>query len=136
MSQYLIFLAILPLICFEICKLFRCSYKNTIYGISLGLVITPVSFALVQFTYIPVIGKFIGLVGLLVHLVHCWFGYGCMIGMGVLEPGATVSTMQLDLVHSLNGLFFAIIYGLAGYFRDLRIRNTVFTRSIFPKLSY
>lgn len=136
MSQYLIFLALIPLNCFELVKRFKYTYRNTICGISIGLVVAPVSFALLKFTYVPIIGKLLGLIGLVIHLTHGWFGYACMIGMGLLEPEIAVTATQLTMINVINGLLFAFVYGLMGYYLDSKRRNRLFTRSIFPKLIY
>jgi len=136
MSQYLIFLALIPLSCFELVKLFKFTYRNTICGISIGLVVAPVSFALLKFAYVPIIGKFLGLIGLPIHITHGCFGYICMIGMGLVEPEIVVTALQLTIINVFNGLLFALIYGLMGYLLDSKRRNKLFTRSIFPKVTY
>ncbi|MCG6930167.1 MAG: hypothetical protein LJE64_06375 [Desulfofustis sp.] len=136
MSQYLILLALIPLSCFELVKLFKCRYKNTICGFFTGLVIAPVSFACINFTYVPIIGKFMGLIGLFIHLAHFWFGYLCVIGMDIVEPGAEVTALQFTLISGINGVVFAAVYAVIGCIVDIRRRNTIFTRKIFPKLLY
>ncbi len=136
MSQYLILLALIPLSCFELVKLFKCTYRNMIFGFSIGLVVAPVSFALVSFTYVPIIGGFIGLVGLPIHLIHGWLGYACMVGLSLLEPGVAVTATQLTIINVINGLLFAYIYALIGYVLDLRRRNTILQRRNFRKFSY
>ncbi len=115
MIQYLILLAIIPLSCYELSKLFNYKYKNMICGISIGLVIAPVSFALLGFTYIPLIGKLLGLIGLLLYLTHGWVGYLCLIGIGTLELGVQLTTLQFFMINLVNGLLFAYMYGLIGY---------------------
>lgn len=122
MNQYLILLAIIPLSCFELTKLFNCKHRNTICGISIGLVIAPISFALLEFTYIPIIGKLLGLIGLLANVTHGSVGYFCLIGSGLLEPGAQMAALQLTMVNLVNGMLFAYAYGVLGYAID-RKRN-------------
>jgi hypothetical protein len=136
MSQYLIFLTLIPLSCFELVKLFKYTYRKTICGISIGLVVAPVSFALLKFTYVPIIGKFLGLIGLPIHLIPGWFGYACMIGTGLLEPEIAVTALQLTMINVFNGLLFGTIYGLMGYFGDSKRRSKIFSRNIFPKITY
>jgi hypothetical protein len=101
--------------CFELNKLINFKFRNMVYGISIGLVIAPVSFALLGFTYIPLIGKLLGLIGLLLHLTHGWVGYLCLIGTGSLELGVQITALQLAMVNVVNGLLFAYAYGLIGY---------------------
>jgi len=134
MSHYLILLALIPVSCFSLATLFRCTYKNTIKGFSLGLVVAPVSFACVTFTFVPIIGKLIGFLGLPIHIVHFWFGYLLMIGMNVVEPGAPLTTLQFAMLHILNAMFFAPLYALIGYALDVRRQDMPFTRVIFRKL--
>ena len=121
MSQYLILLALIPLSCFELNKLINFKFKNMVYGISIGLVIAPVSFALLGFTYIPIIGKILGLIGLMPHLTHGWVGYLCLIGTGSLEVGAKITALQLVMINVVNGLVFAYIYGFIGYIIDRKL---------------
>ncbi|NNK94919.1 MAG: hypothetical protein HKP41_11265 [Desulfobacterales bacterium] len=136
MSHYLVLLALIPLSCFELCKQIRFAYKNTICGIAIGLVIAPLGHALVHFTSVPVIGKFLGLIGLSIHLIHGWPGYACVMSTGLIEPSAGVTALQLASIHLLNGLLCGSIYALIGYVFDVRRRNRIFTRKIFPKLIY
>lgn len=121
MSQYLILLALIPLSCFELNKLFNFKYRNMVYGISIGFVIAPVSFALLGFTYIPIIGKMLGLIGLIPHLIHGWVGYLCLVGNGSLELGVSITSLQLFMINLVNGLVFAYIYGFIGYIIDRRL---------------
>jgi len=136
MSHYLILLALIPLGCFELCKQVRFTYKNTICGIATGLVIAPLGHALVHFTSVPVIGNFLGLIGLSIHLTHGWPGYACVMSTGFIEPGAAVTALQLTSIHLLNGLLCGSVYALIGYVLDVRRRNMILTRKIFPKLIY
>ncbi len=133
MSHYLILLVIIPLSCFELTKLFNCKHRNMICGISIGLVIAPVSFALLQCTYIPLIGKLLGLIGLLGNLTHGMVGYLCLIGSGVLDPTGQVTAMQLTMINLVNAVLFAYAYGIIGYIMDRKqaqkslVRKVVFT---------
>ena len=122
MSHYLILLAIVPLSCFELTKLFHCKHRSMICGIAIGLVIAPIGFALLEFTYLPIIGKLLGLIGLLANLSHGSIGYLCLIGCGVLEPDVQISALQFTMINLINGMFFAYTYGVLGYVID-RKRN-------------
>jgi len=93
-----------------------------ICGIAIGLVIAPISFALLEFTYLPIIGKLLGLIGLLANLSHGSIGYLCLIGCGVLEPDVQISALQFTMINLINGMFFAYTYGVLGYVID-RKRN-------------
>jgi len=123
MSEYLILLALIPLSCFELGKTFSFKHKNMICGISVGLVIAPVSFALFGFTYIPLIGKLLGLIGLLLYITHGWVGYLCLVGSGLLEFGVEITALQMVMINVVNGLLFAYVYGFIGYLFDRRMQG-------------
>lgn len=132
MTQYLILLALIPVCCFELTKLLNCKHRRMCCGISVGLVIAPVSYALLEFTYVPVLGKLLGLVGMLANMTHGPVGYLCLVGSGVLEPGVQLAAMQLLLINLVNGMFFAYVYGVAGYFVDRKqMQKSVVRRVIF-----
>jgi len=131
MNTYLILLAIIPLSCFELTKLFNYRYRNTLCGISIGLVVTPISFALLEFTYIPILGKLLGFIGLILNLTHGWVGYLCLASIGMLELGVQATAVQLILICMINGLLIANIYGLIGYIVDTRHCNNIFTPRAF-----
>ncbi len=134
MSQYLILLTLIPLSCFELNKLINFKFRNMVYGISIGLVIAPVSFALLGFTYIPVIGKMLGLIGLLPHLTHGWVGYLSLIGTGFLELGAEITASQLVMINIVNGLVFAYIYGFIGYVIDRKLAKHPLKNTLLESL--
>lgn len=121
MSHYMILFSIIPLCCFELTKLFKCKHRNMICGISIGLVVAAVSFGLLQFTFVPVIGKLLGLIGLVVNVPHGLLGYFCLIGTGVLEPGMQITAMHLAVINLVNGVLFAYIYGGIGYILDKKL---------------
>ncbi len=132
MSHYMILLAIIPLSCIELTKLFHSEHKNMICGISFGLVVAPVSFSLLQYTYVPIIGKLLGLIGMAGNLIHGMLGYFCLIGSGILEPAAQLTTMQLVMVNLVNGVLFTYLYGIAGYLIDRKqARKSLASKVVF-----
>ena len=72
MSQWLIFLAIVPVSCFYLTKNMKTKKRFMWNGIAFGMVIAPVSFGLIQMTYIPLVGKLLGLVGIVGACWCCW----------------------------------------------------------------
>jgi hypothetical protein len=121
MSQWLIFLAIVPLSSLYLTKNFQTKKKFMWNGVAFGMVIAPVSFGLIQMTYIPIIGKLLGLVGVIGNLTHGSIGYLCLLGSGVLEMNTVITASQLIMINLVNGVLFAYIYGLIGYAVDRKL---------------
>lgn len=121
MSHYLILLAIIPLACFQLTKILNSKHRWLFCGVSVGLVIAPVSFGLLQFTYLPVIGKILGYIGLIANLTHGSIGYFCLVGSGLLEPGIAISASQLVMINIVNAVLFSYAYGMIGYAIDKKL---------------
>ena len=121
MSEWLIFLAIIPLSCIYLTKDTYVKNRFMWYGISLGMVIAPVSLGLIQMTDIPILGKLLGLVGVIVNLTHGSVGFICLLGSGVLETNAAINAVDLIMINVFNGVLFAYIYGLIGYAVDKKL---------------
>lgn len=124
MSQWLIFLAIVPLSCFQLTKIYEIKNRWMWNGIAIGMVIAPLSFGLIQLTYIPIIGPLLGLVGLVANLTHGSIGYFCLLGSGFLELDTVITAFQLVLINVVNGVLFSYCYGLIGYSLDRRLEAT------------
>ncbi len=123
MSQWLILLAMIPLSCLQLTKYFNTRYRWMLCGMSFGAVIAPVSLGLLQFTYIPVIGKLLGIIGLIANLTHGSLGYFCLVGSGLLQPGMLISSSQLIMINVINGVLFALCYGMIGYSIDKKLEG-------------
>jgi len=121
MSQYLILLALIPISCFHLTKMFNTEDKWLYRGLSLGMVIAPLSYGLLQFTYIPIIGKILGMVGLIVNLTHGPLGYFCLAGTGFFEPGVLLSASEFTMINLVNAVIFASCYGMIGYSIDRKL---------------
>ena len=121
MSQWLIFLAILPLSCHYLTKNRPIKKRFMWTGIAFGVVVAPVSFALIQMTYIPLVGKLLGLVGVLVNLTHGSIGYISLLWSGMIEPNTAITAAELVMINLFNGVLFAYIYGLIGYAIDRKM---------------
>lgn len=124
MSQWLIFLAIIPLSSLHLTKNFNMKNRWMWNGIAFGLVVAPVSFGLLQMTYIPILGKFVGLLGLIGNLIHGSVGYICLLGSGVLELNTMMTGPQLCLVNLVNGVIFAYTYGIIGHSLDEKLNTS------------
>ncbi len=111
----LLLLAVLPLATFFVTKKSHMKRKWLYTGIAFGLVIAPVSLALIKFTFIPVIGKLIGGVGVVTNLIHGSVGYFCLMTAGVMEPGGTLSASQMVTINLVNAAIWGTYYGIIGY---------------------
>jgi hypothetical protein len=121
MSQWLIFLAIVPLSCMYLTKNMHINNKFMLNGIALGMVIAPVSFGLIQMSYIPFIGKLLGLIGVIVNLPHGSIGYISLLCSGTIEPNTLLTATELAMVNIFNGVLFGYVYGLIGYTLDKKL---------------
>ena len=125
MSQWLIFLVVIPLLVNYFTKESHSKYRFMWLGIAVGAVIAPVSFGLIQMAYIPFIGKILGLIGVIGNLTHGPVGYLCLVGSGVIESSAVLSAVHLTMINVVNGVLFGYIYGLIGYAVDKKATSTV-----------
>jgi hypothetical protein len=115
MSHLLLLLAIIPLSCFNLTTIFKAKYRWLLTGISLGVVIAPVSLALIKFSYIPVIGKLVGVIGMITNLIHGSVGYFILMTFGVMEPGAVLEGTNLIFINIVNAVIWSTYYGMLGY---------------------
>jgi len=115
MEKMLILLAILPVASFFIAKSSKTKSKWLYTGIAFGVVIAPVSLALIKFTFIPVIGKLLGLIGLFTNLIHGSVGYFGLMAAGIMEPGGTLSFSQMVTINIVNAAIWSTYYGIIGY---------------------
>lgn len=123
MTQYMIFLVIVPVCCFELTKIYSSKYRHALNGISIGLVIAPLSLALQEFSCIPVIGNLLGCIGAVSHLPHGLIGYCCLLNYGLVSPESTMTAMQLTWVNLINGVIFAYLYGAIGFMIDRMLQK-------------
>lgn len=121
MTQYLILLAIIPLSVFNLAKIFMPRRRWLLSGLATGLVIAPVSMGLIEFTYVPIIGKALGLVGVAANLIHGSVGYFFLVSFGGLEPGVLLATSQLVTISLVNAAIWGSYYGIVGYNIDAKL---------------
>jgi len=115
MEKLLILLAIIPLACFQFSKKLHPKDRWLLFGAALGTVISPVSYGLIEFTSMPVIGKLLGLVGLMANLIHGSLGYFFLESVGLLAGGFPLKGSQLLMIHMVNALIWSSYYGMIGY---------------------
>jgi len=115
MTQLLILLAVIPLACLQLGKKLHPKDRWLLFGVTFGTVISPVSYGLMEFTSLPVIGKLMGLIGLMANLIHGSLGYFFLQSIGLLAEGAPLQTAQLLMIHMVNALIWSSYYGMIGY---------------------
>ncbi len=120
MTQYLVFLAILPCAVFGLTKVVTPNRRYLLTGLMTGIVIAPVSMGLIEFTYVPIIGKGIGLVGMLFNLIHGSVGYFFLTSFGGMEPGILLTKSQLISISTVNALIWGFYYGIVGFNIDAK----------------
>ncbi|MDA3970318.1 MAG: hypothetical protein PF442_03105 [Desulfobulbaceae bacterium] len=121
MSQYLIFLAIIPFAVFNLTKMYSPRRRYLLTGLLTGLVIAPVSMGLIEYTYVPIVGKAIGLVGMLFNLIHGSVGYFFLVSFGGMEPGVLLTNSQLVSINMVNALIWGSYYGMVGFNIDAKL---------------
>jgi hypothetical protein len=121
MTQYLILLAIIPLSVFSLTKMFMPRRRWLLSGLASGLVIAPVSMGLIEFTYVPIIGKALGIVGVIGNLIHGSVGYFFLVSFGGMEPGVLLSASQLVTISLVNAAIWGSYYGMVGYNIDVKL---------------
>ncbi|MEN8258412.1 MAG: hypothetical protein ABFS09_11180 [Thermodesulfobacteriota bacterium] len=121
MSQYLILLAIIPLSVFNLTKMFMPGRRWLLSGLAAGLVIAPVSMGLIEFTYVPIIGKALGLVGVVGNLIHGSVGYFFLVSFGGMEPGVLLTASQLVTINLVNAAIWGSYYGMVGHNIDAKL---------------
>jgi hypothetical protein len=114
MAQLLILLALIPLACFFFTKKLHPKDRWLLFGVAIGTVISPASYGLIEFTTLPVIGKLLGLVGLMANLIHGSLGYFFLDSIGMLSEGFPLGGSQLVMIHLVNALIWSSYYGMIG----------------------
>ena len=117
----LIFLALVPLASFHFCKSIAKNHLYTVTGIALGLVIAPVSQGLVEFTLIPVVGAYIGIVGMVFNMIHGAVGFFFLGALGVFTPDTVLTGSQMVLMNIVNAIIWTSYYGFIGHKMDLKL---------------
>jgi len=115
MTQLLVLLAIIPIAIFLLTKKFHPKDRWLFFGVAFGTVISPASYGLIGFTSMPVIGKLLGLVGLMANLIHGSLGYFFLQSIGLLAEGAPLQAAQFLMIHMVNALIWSSYYGMIGY---------------------
>lgn len=119
MILLLISLILLPILTYRWARMHMPAYKVTALGISFGLIAAPFSLGLFSTFFLHPVGIVTGFPGLVLFMFHGSPGYHISIQLGLI-PSHTVmgSGSNSLLVAVVNGVIWAIIYGLLGYAID------------------
>jgi hypothetical protein len=131
MRELLLLLAIVPIACYNLTDIYIPKRKWLWTGISYGLIVSPASMCLLQSTHIPIVGKLIGLVGLVLNLIHGTLGYFTVVAMGIHEPGMVISASELTIINIFNAIAWGMFYGTLGYNIDLKWPSAAVGRKLF-----
>ena len=131
MRGLLLLLAIIRIALYNLTDIYMPKRKWLWTGLAFGIIVAPVSMCLLQSTHIPLIGKLLGLVGLVTNLVHGTLGYFTVIALGIHEPGMIISSYELTIINIFNGIAWGMFYGLLGYNIDLKYPSTAEGKKLF-----
>jgi len=131
MRELLLLLAIVPIACYNLTDIFMPKRKWLWTGLSFGMIVSPVSMCLLQSTHIPVVGKLLGLGGLILNLIHGPLGYFTVVALGIHEPGMVISASELTNINIINGFAWGMFYGILGYNIDLKWPSTAEGKKLF-----
>lgn len=120
-TQFLLLLVLIPLSTHYLANMHNPDLKWRLTGISFGLVIAPVSFCLLKYTYVPILGKLMGFVGLSFNLIHGSIGYFIVMGLGFQDPSMMLTASELTIINVINGAIWGVFYGILGYNIDEKL---------------
>jgi hypothetical protein len=97
----------------------------TVMGISLGLIVSPISLGIYYLGYmIPFIGLIYIVFFAMVLVPHAVAGYEIAAYLFHMKPDSTTWTIERIYVELINGLIWGTFYGIIGYYIDrARKRN-------------
>lgn len=91
----------------------------TVMGISLGLIISPISLGIYYLGYmIPFIGLIYIVFYATVLVPHSVVGYKIAAYLFHMKPDSTTWTIERIYVELINGLIWGTFYGIIGYYID------------------
>ena len=122
MLLLLLLLAAVPVLAWRIARRRAPSHIWAIVGATFGFVVSPFSLGLYATYFAGVL--YTGLLGLASMLFHGAPGYHAALWLGLVPPGEVVSGLGHVYVELLNGMIWAVAYGLLGAIVDwLRTRG-------------
>lgn len=117
-------LLVVPAAAWFYARRFVPEYLATISGISLGLVISPVSMGLYATYFLGPAGIVTGMIGLVSGMFHSAPGFHIVRFLGLVPPGIIEGVGHL-YVETANALVWAVVYGVLGWVIDHVRRSRV-----------
>jgi len=115
MILFLLLLALVPIVAYAWAKRHAPMHRNTMLGVGLGLVASPLSLGLYATYFLGPIGIVTGMVGLVLGLWHGAPGYNICVALGLVPVSTVVEGSSHVAVEIANGVFWGIVYGVLGY---------------------
>jgi hypothetical protein len=116
----LILLAAIPYMVYLWTRANRPRQIGLFTGVTLGLVVSPVSSGLYLLGFLlPLIGLIPALVGGMLAMFHGVPGYQLSIFLGIQEPGVVVEGYYAEIwIQALSAVFWGVTYGIVGLILD------------------
>jgi hypothetical protein len=114
MMILLILLIILPIAALAWARRNKPKHKYLITLCVLGLIIMPLSLGLHSTYFLGPAGFFPGIVGLVSSMFHSAPGYELAVIAGLIPSGYLESGSPQMVVICINGVFWALVYGVIG----------------------
>jgi len=121
---FLLIFIFVPIATYKIAKSGKYNYIYSLTGISIGVIIYPLSFGLYSLFFIPYIGFAPGILGLILTMIHSTPGFYLATSLELIPIGLTTEVTQHIVIAIFNGIVWSIFYGFIGFLIDFfRIKN-------------
>ena len=122
MIVLLIALILIPIAAWLCARRFAPEFSTTLTGVSLGLVVSPMSMGLYATYFLGPLGIVTGMIGLVSSMVHGVPGFHIVRSLGLVPAGVIEGVGHL-YVEVANALVWAVVYGALGWVID-RVRKS------------
>lgn len=109
---------LVPIIVLAISVRLARSWAGRATGIALGAIIAPALFGLYGLYFVGPIAALVGLIAFPLAMLHGAPGYDLALALGIVTPATVVEGHQHFYVALLNGVVWAVVYGLLGWLID------------------
>lgn len=118
-------LILVPVLVYAAAKRLGTEHTAGIVGVAFGAIVSPWAAGLYTFYFASPWGLIPGMVGLVLELIHGVPGFKIALYLGLVPRGVVSGFRSEVIIESINGLFWAMVYGLVGSIMDrLRRRRT------------